>query len=138
MKKLLLLSAVLVALFLPTRLLASDRLLFQMAGPRDWAIRDFSIVAGRISDTTRDIIYVSPATYTDIASWISSIGSHAARVDEQVFSVTRFRSSRRAYVLFIPDVAVGDVMRRIILMCMANRQAVPAIVSEIADSFPHG
>ena len=132
----LLITAFFVVSF-PTRLLASDSLLFQQAGPRNWAINDFEIIVGYISDTTRETIYVTPVTYANIASFVSNIGSRTAKPDEQVFSVTEIVGARPKAVFFIPDRAVGDIMRKIVMMCQVDRQTVPAFVSEIADSFPH-
>lgn len=136
MKKAVLLSMVLAVMLLPTDLLANDRLTFAMAGSRNGAMPDFYIAAGRVSETTRDTIYVTSTTYKSITSLISSIGSYTTLTKEQFFSVTEFRNSVPSAALFIADKAVGDIMRRIILTYESEGQAVPKLVPEIADSLP--
>lgn len=138
MKKAVLLTVALATVLFPTELLACDRLLFEMAGSRNGAMPDFSIAAGPVSKTTRKTIYVTPEAYTSIASFISSIGSSTAIANGPFFSVTEFRNSMPKAALFIADKAVGDIMRKIILMYEAEGQAVPKIVAEIADSLPYG
>jgi hypothetical protein len=128
----------LAAMLLPTELLASDRLLFEMAGSTDWAIADFSIVAGGISETTRQTIYVTPETYTKISTLVASIGSSKAIANASGFAVTEFKGASPAATVLIPDEAVVEIMHTVILMFEKEHQAVPAIVPEIANSFAYG
>ena len=130
------LAAALTVVLLPTTLLGSDRLLFEMAGARNGAMPDFSIAPGRVSETTRDTIYVTGATYTSIASLVVNIGSRAPAANKLMFSVTEYSNSAQKHALFIPNKAVGNIMRRIILMCHEEGRVVPKVVSEIADSLP--
>jgi hypothetical protein len=128
--------SVILAAVISTSLLPSDRLLFEMAGPRNGAMPCFSLAVGSVSETTRDVIFVSSSTYTTISSVISDKGSPSAIGHEPMFSVTKFRNGKPRPALFVSDKSVGDIMRRIILAYQKEDRAVPKVVSEIADSLP--
>ena len=129
-------AVTLAAVLFPVNLFAGDGLLFEMAGPRDGALPDFFISAGQLSKTTRQKIYVTPEAYASIAALVANTGTHTAKINQQVFSITEFRDSVRKPATYIADKAVGDIMRGIILMYRAQGQSLPEIVPEIAASLP--
>ena len=136
-KLLILLVAVFLAALLPARALAADKLLFEQAGSTNWAIKDFSIIVGPLSATTRNTIFVISGMYSTIAATVARVGTPKPTTND-VFAVTNFRDDLRISTTFIPDKAVIDIMRLVTLMFEAQHQAVPSFVPEIANSFEHG
>ena len=133
----LLLAALPIALS-STNSLASDKLIFEMAGSTNWAIADFCIAIGRVSESTRRTIYVTPETYAQISSLVSSVGTIAAPANKLVFAVTQFKNSSTTGPVLVSDRSVVDIMGKIASMSEVEHQPVPAIVSEIASTFASG
>jgi hypothetical protein len=123
---------------LPMTAVAQERLLFEMAGPTNWAIEDFSVTTGEISQTTRKTIYVTSQAYKQITSIVVANTLPKTTVNDQVFAVTSFKDTTRGSTVFVPDKTIIDLMQRISLMFKAEHQTVPVIVSELATTFASG
>ena len=124
----------LAVMLLPAGSLAGESLLFQPAGSRNGTLPDFYVVPGRAVETTREVIYVSARLYAEVAAIVSSTGTSTAGSAFNFFRVTRFSTSPPATVVFMPDKAVGDIIRRMVSAMEAEHETVPTVMSEIAAS----
>ena len=97
---------------------------------------DFSITAGRSSESTRTVIYVDPDVYASTASLIATAGSRTSPKDEPSFTVTEFEDSRLKSEFHMTDKAVGGVIRKLVAAYQSKGETPPAIVPEIANSLP--